>query len=236
MNYTTLHKINYGLYVVSAKKDNKFNGCIVNTVFQITAEPATIAVSVNKENLSNSYIAHANSFTISILAESAPMTLIGPFGFRCGTSVDKFKGINYKTGKNGIPYLTEHTVGYIEADVINSVDVGTHTLFIGKITDMDIIGDGNPMTYSYYHQIKGGKTPEKAATFIDPDKEEETDKNKVSEETDKAKYVCNVCGYVYDPEKGDPENGVPAGTPWENVPENWQCPLCGVGKDQFTKQ
>ena len=51
-----------------------------------------------------------------------------------------------------------------------------------------------------------------------------------------AKWVCNICGYIYDPEVGDPDNGVAAGTAWEDVPEDWVCPLCGVGKDQFSEQ
>jgi ferric-chelate reductase [NAD(P)H] len=170
LNFEVLHKINYGLYIVSSGQNEKFNGCIVNTVFQITSEPATIAVSVNKRNLTNEYMKNAGKFTVSILTESAPMTFIGPFGFRCGSDIDKFEKVKYKKAQNGIPYLEEYVCGYIEADIINSVDVGTHTLFIGKITNMDTVSSERPMTYAYYHEVKKGKTPEKAATFIKEEK------------------------------------------------------------------
>ncbi|MCK9223718.1 MAG: flavin reductase family protein [Candidatus Muirbacterium halophilum] len=170
MNFEALHKLNYGLYIVSSGKDNNYNGCIVNTVFQITSDPATIAVSVNKKNLTNKFMVDSGKFTVSILTESAPMTFIGPFGFRCGSEIDKFENVKYNKGKNSIPYLTEHVCGFIEADIVNSVDVGTHTLFIGQITNMDVISVDKPMTYAYYHEVKKGKTPEKAATFIKGEK------------------------------------------------------------------
>lgn len=221
-----LHKISYGLYIVSALKDGKKNGCIVNTVFQITSDPATVAVSVNKENLSNSFIKESGGFTISVLSEKTPMTFIGPFGFRCGADVDKFEGIEWKEGKNGLPIVTENCVAFFETKVRKTVDVGTHTLFIGEITDSGILSQEAPMTYAYYHKVKGGKTPEKAATFISGESKTESKS---------ASYRCKVCGYIYNPDKGDPENGVPAGTEWKDVPEDWVCPLCGAGKEEFEK-
>lgn len=48
------------------------------------------------------------------------------------------------------------------------------------------------------------------------------------------KYICDVCGYIYDPEKGDPSNGIAPGTPFEELPYNWKCPLCGIGKERFS--
>ena len=96
MNNRTLHKISYGLYIVSSKKGDKLNGQIANTVFQITSEPPTIAVSINKGNLTHDYIAQSGVFTVSILSEQAPMELIGKFGFKSGRDIDKFAGIDYK--------------------------------------------------------------------------------------------------------------------------------------------
>ncbi len=149
MNLNTLHKVSYGIYIVSSKMDGKFNGQIVNTVFQITSEPPTIAVSINKQNLTHQYIENCNVFTVSILAKDTPLKFIGLFGFKSGRDVDKFENINYKIGKTGVPIVTDNTIGYLEAEVINRLDAGTHTIFTGKVVDAEILKDGEPMTYAY---------------------------------------------------------------------------------------
>jgi len=235
MNNKTLHKIGYGMYVVSSKKDNKLNGQIANTVFQITSEPATIAVSINKANLTHEYITASKAFTVSILTQDAPMTFIGTFGFKSGRDIDKFKDIKHKAGITGAPIVMDNSIGYLEAEVINSVDVGTHTIFIGKVVDADIIGDKEPMTYAYYHQIKGGKSPKNAPTYL-PDGQagikEDTDKK---EPVASEKYKCTVCGYIYDPAKGDPDSGIKPGTLFKDIPDDWVCPTCGADKSVFEK-
>lgn len=228
MNQKALHKISYGLYVVSSKRNDKFNGQIANTVFQITSEPPTIAVSINKQNLTHGYIQESKVFTTSILSKETPMKFIGHFGFKSGRELDKFKDVNYKVGVTGAPVVLENIVGYLEAEVVDSLDAGTHTVFIGKVVDAEIIKDGEPMTYAYYHEIKKGTAPKTAPTYI---KEE----NK-KEESKMEKYECTVCGYVYDPEKGDPDSGIKPGTPFEELPDDWVCPVCGVGKDKFEKE
>jgi len=166
MNLKTLHKISYGLYVVSSKMDQKFNGQIANTVFQVTSEPPTIAVSINKENLTHEFIQRGKVFTASILAKETPMEFIGRFGFKSGKEVEKFKDVSHKAGITGAPIVLENTVGYLEAEVINSLDVGTHTLFIGKVVASEIIKDEEPLTYAYYHEVKRGTTPEAAPVYI----------------------------------------------------------------------
>jgi len=105
------------------------------------------------------------------------------------------------------------------------MNVGTHTFFVGKVVDSDIIKKDEPMTYAYYHRVKGGKTPVKAPTYIKEDREV----NGLD------KYVCKICGYIYDPDKGDPDNGIAPGTMFENLPDDWVCPICGATKDQFEK-
>jgi len=170
MNLKTLHKISYGLYVISSRTGEKFNGQIANTVFQITSEPPIIAVSINKQNLTHEYIRESKVFTVSILSKETPMKFIGHFGFRSGRELDKFKDVNYRVGATGAPIVMENTVGYLAAEIIDSLDVGTHTVFIGKIIDAEIIKEGEPMTYAYYHEVKRGKAPKTAPTYIKEEK------------------------------------------------------------------
>ena len=228
MNYKTLHKISYGLYVVSSKKENKFNGQIANTVFQVTSEPSTIAVSINKQNLTHQFIKETRKFAISILSRDTPMKFIGHFGFKSGREMDKFKDVNYKVGKTDVPIVLDNAVAYLAADVTKEVDVGIHTIFIGKVVEAEILKDEEPMTYAYYHEVKQGKVPKTAPTHIKegPKKEAES----------MVKYKCKVCGYVYDPERGDPDSGIKPGTPFEKLPEDWVCPICGAGKNDFEKE
>ncbi|MCD6385225.1 flavin reductase [Candidatus Sumerlaeota bacterium] len=175
MNLQTLHKIHYGVFIVSSRKGENLNGQIANTVFQISATPPTIAISINKENLTHQYIKESNVFSISILSTEAPMTFIGRFGFRSGRTTDKFKDVEYKVGTTGAPIVLEHSVGYIEAEVIGSLDVATHTVFVGKVVDAEILNEKEPMTYEYYHKIKRGLTPKSAPTYIEAKTKEPTE-------------------------------------------------------------
>lgn len=228
MNLKALQKISYGLYIISLKKGEKFNGQIANTVFQVTSQPPTIAVSICKQNLTCEFIQESNVFTVSILSKDTPMTFIGRFGFRCGRDFNKFEDMHYKVGITGAPIILENTLGYLECQVMSSLDVGTHIIFIGQVVDADIIKDEEPMTYAYYSEIKGGKSPKAAPTYI-----QEEYKKEVSA---MQKYKCTVCGYIYDPEKGDPDSGIKPGTPFEKLPDNWVCPVCGADKSLFEKE
>lgn len=167
MNPKALHKISYGLYVVSAHRDEAINGQIANTVFQITSQPATLAVSINKNNYTHECIETCGSFVVNVLNENTPMTFIGRFGFRCGRDIEKFDNIKYRLSHLGNPILEEHSIAYLEANVDKVIDVDTHRLFIGKVVDGDIISDGEPMTYAYYHLAKKGKSPKAAPTYIE---------------------------------------------------------------------
>jgi flavin reductase (DIM6/NTAB) family NADH-FMN oxidoreductase RutF/rubredoxin len=228
MNIKAVHKISYGMYVISSKRGEKLNGQIANTVFQITSDPPTLAVSINKQNLTHEYIKESKIFVASILSKEAPMTLIGHFGFKSGRELEKFKDKKYKIGITGAPILLENTVGYLECEIQSSTDVGTHTIFIGKIVDCEVLSEAEPMTYAYYHEIKGGKSPKTAPTYI---KEEKQKEGVMS-----GKYKCKVCGYIYDPEKGDPDSGIKPGTPFEKIPDDWVCPICGAPKSEFEKE
>lgn len=225
MNIKTLYKVSYGLYVVGSVKNEKYNGQIANTVFQITSEPPTIAVSINKSNLTHEFIKESKVFAVSILSKETPIRFIGHFGFKSGRDTDKFKDVKYKSGITGAPVVLEYTIAYLETEVTNMVDVGTHTIFIGKVVDAEILGTGEPMTYAYYHEVKKGKSPKTAPTYIKEENKKETKGVK--------KYRCKVCGYVYDPEKGDPDSGIVPGTPFDKLPDDWVCPICGAGKEEF---
>jgi len=227
MNPKVLYKLGYGLYVVCSRRGNKLNGQIANTVFQITSEPPTIAVSINKNNLTHEFIKESKVLTVSVLSRDTPLSFIGHFGFKSGRDIDKLKGINYKTGETQAPVVTDNVLAYLEARVIQEVDVGTHTIFIGELVDADVIKEGEPMTYAYYHQVKRGSTPRTAPSYIE-EKKEAVPKM--------VKYRCTVCGYIYDPELGDPDGGIKPGTPFEEIPDDWVCPVCGAAKSDFEKE
>ena len=154
------------MFIVSSSRDGALNGQIANTVFQITSEPVTLAISINSKNLTHEFILDSGVFGISILSEEAPLPFIGKFGFKSGRNEDKFKDVNYKVLPSGCPVVTDYSLAYIEAKVINCLDCLTHTLFLGEMTDSAMLKDGKPMTYDYYHQVKRGFTPPSAPTFI----------------------------------------------------------------------
>ena len=233
MNKSAFYKLSYGLYVITSGKEGRFNGQIANTVFQVTSVPPTVAVSINKQNFTHEHILTSRRFAVSILEEATPMTMIGQFGFKCGRDINKFEGIGTRVGKTGIPIVTDHAIAFIEAEVVGEMDCGTHTIFLGRVVECDVLGTAEPMTYAYYHAVKGGKAPKTAPTY----QEETPPKPAAAAPAAKAdRYVCTVCGYIYDPEKGDPEGNVKAGTRFEELPANWVCPVCGAGKDQFAKE
>ena len=228
LDLESLFKLSYPMCIVSSIKAARYNGCIINTVFQIVPEPPMVAVSVNRQCLTHEFITDSKIFTVSVLSEGTPMPFIGKFGFRTGWDIDKFEHIRYKIGQTGVPIVLDNTVAFIEAEVIESIDVETHTLFIAKIAACrSLDGQAEPMTYAYYRDIKHGRTPKTAATYIKikPNTKERIEKMK--------KYKCLMCGYIYDPAVGDPENDVEAGTAFEDLPDDWVCPECGAGKDEF---
>lgn len=229
MDPNVLHNIGYGMYVVASNKGDLSSGQIANTLFQITSQPVTVAVSINKENLTHEFIEKSSRFSASILSKDAPLNFIGRFGFKSGRDGDKFSGVKVKKLTSGCPVVLDYAIGYLEARVINKLDCGTHTLFIGEMTDSSILTTGTPMTYAYYHEVRRGTTPKTAPTFIKGE-------GMITGGTKMQKYRCEVCNYVYDPAVGDPDNGIQPGTAFESMPETWVCPICGAGKDQFVKE
>jgi len=226
VNLKALFYLSYGLYVVGSRKGDKLNGQIANTAFQVTSVPANFAVAINKQNYTHELISDSKALTISVLSQDTPLSFIGSFGFKSGREIDKLKGVNYKLGETQAPVILDHTLAYIEGKVVNQLDVGTHTLFIAQLVDSAIMRDGEPMIYAYYRNIKRGTTPKTAPSYIE---------EKKLEVITAPKYRCTVCGYIYDPEKGDPDGGIKPGTPFEEIPADWVCPVCGAAKSEFEK-
>jgi flavin reductase (DIM6/NTAB) family NADH-FMN oxidoreductase RutF len=232
MNLEAFFKVTYGLFVVSTKSDDKLYGYISNTVFQVTAEPARFAITCSKNNHTCGMILHSGVFAFSVLQQETRPDIIGTFGYRTGKDIDKFAKFNFMTGKTGSPVLLDDTVAWFECEVEQSIDAGSHYLFIGKVIDGDLINpSAEPLTYAYYREVKKGKAPKNAPTYIDPEKLKQQAEQVVWE-----KYYCTACGYVYDPAVGDPDHGVPAGTRFEDLPDDWVCPVCGTEKIDFAKK
>jgi flavin reductase (DIM6/NTAB) family NADH-FMN oxidoreductase RutF/rubredoxin len=227
MDSKVFQKLGYGLYVVSSKKGDKINAQIANTVFQLTSEPAVLGIGLNKNNLTHEYVSASGVAVVSILGQRTGMDLIGRFGFKSGRDADKFAGASYKPAPAGAPVITDPAVvGWIEMKVTQSIPLSTHTLFICEATNGEILTQDALLTYADYHRMKSGGASAPAKPAARP----------AEQPSGGGIYVCGVCGYQYDPALGDPDRGIPPGTPFEQLPENWNCPLCGVGKDQFQQE
>lgn len=164
MNNKVFHNLTYGVYIVSCFDGQKYTGCTVNSIMQVTSDPAIIALSVNKENYTHSCIENNKKIAVSILAENSNPLSIGTFGFRSGRDCNKFSVINYSLIDN-LPVVKD-ACAYLICEIINKVETQTHSIFLAKVIDGDILNDEKPMTYSYYHNVIKGKTPKSAPTFI----------------------------------------------------------------------
>ncbi len=234
MDITPLFTITYGLYVVGSRSGDKLNGQISNTVFQVTADPVKVAVSISKAELTHELISKTGKCCIGVLSEEADMTFIGNFGFKSGRDVNKFAAIPYTLAPSGCPMPDVNILAYIDLEICSSIDVDTHTVFVGEVTDCGITDEGTPMSYAYYREVLCGKTPPTAPSYKLESRNLEIEQEQ-KEESAMKKYVCNICGYVYDPEKGDPDGGIEPGTAFEDIPDDWVCPVCGIAKEMFEK-
>ena len=225
-----LDRLTYGLYVVTSRLDGKMNGQISDALMQVTAVPPKVAVSLCKKELTHDYVDRSGVLAVSVLAQSTPMPFIGLFGFRSGRDVDKLAHVSHRIGTSGCPLVLENATAVFEGRVIERVDLDTHTIFIADVTQAEVIRREPPLTYAYYTRHMRGKVPANAPTYHGETEAVAYDGDVADAKT----YVCDVCGYVYDPSKGDPDHGVPAGTSFDELPDDWVCPVCGVGKDRFS--
>jgi len=165
LDFRVFRDLSYGLYIVSSKKGEHINGQIVNTVIQVTSDPPRVAVIINKKNLTHEFIADSRVFAAMVLDENVRMVFLGPFGFRSGRDINKFEKAAYKIGDTGSPILMENTLSMIEAEVMDDIDLGTHTIFVGNVVNSEVLNSGTPLTYRYYHEHLKGKTPPNAPSF-----------------------------------------------------------------------
>ncbi len=165
-----LFKIQYGLYIVTSKVDSKLNGQIATTVMQVTDTPIKIMVGLSKNTLTHSMVKESGVFGVTELTQDTPMTFIGEFGYKSGRDVDKFVDTNYEQNMTGVPLVLDNAVMVLEAKVIQSLDIKTHTLFVGELQSNRMVQNGEAMTYEYYHTVLRGISPENAPTHIKPKK------------------------------------------------------------------
>lgn len=166
MNNNIFTKLSYGMYIVSTMDDGRATGCVANSAMQITSSPATIAISINHNNYTNKCIKECGKFGISILSEDIDPLLIGTFGFKSGKDTHKFMGVDFKIVED-IPVI-KNTCGYVVCEVIDKMETETHTVFLGKVLDGEVLNvNKNPMTYAYYHQVIKGTSPKNAPTYIE---------------------------------------------------------------------
>jgi rubredoxin len=185
-------------------------------------------VNISKKNLTHDHILKSRVFSISILRKDTPLKFIGKWGFRSGRDIDKFADTNYKFAVTGAPIVLDHTIGYMDLQLVSHLELSTHTIFVGEVVESEIINDGEPLTYNYYRDTKGGQSSKNAPTYSGwADKPKKVDQ-------DRARWVCNKCGYVYDPLAGDNDNNIPPYTPYSKLPDTWVCPLCKAGKNEFS--
>ncbi|MBR3328429.1 MAG: flavin reductase [Atopobiaceae bacterium] len=166
MDVRALYKFQSGLYVVSAKAGDEVGACIINTGLQLTSEPLKVEVVVNKQNHTESVIEKAGHFALTVVTESANMMYVGRFGFRTSLDYDKFDGIEHQDTILGDPYTPENAACVLACEVVGTLDVGTHVIFVGEVKDAHVLSDDTPMTYNYYHTVLKGKTPPKASSFV----------------------------------------------------------------------
>jgi len=235
MDAAALFKITYGLYTICSKTDEKQNGFIGNTVMQITSEPKQILVASNKNNFTSELIAASKKLTVSVLSIHTPMDFISRFGYHSGRDTDKLSGCNVFYANENQPVVLDNAIAWFSCEVTETIDAGTHNLFVCSVLDAAITdAETAPMTYDYFHKVLKGKSPKNAPTYQNnnninqPIKKEEIMNQDI--------YVCDVCGYEYDPAQGDPDNGVAPGTSFEAIPNDWTCPICGVDKSNFSKK
>ena len=180
MDVLALNKISYGLFVLTAWEGEKINGCIVNTVMQVTVSPNAVAVAINKDNLTCEMVKNTKEFTVSVLSEKATFDIFKRFGLQSGRDVDKFKDIVCPKDDRGVPYLQWGACAMFSCKIVDTVELGSHTLFIGEVLDAKVLSDEQPITYADYQKD------------IKPKPEKKNEDRKV------VAWKCKICGYIYE--------------------------------------
>ena len=207
MNPSAMYQLSYGLFVLTARQDGFDNGCVVNTVQQVTSSPNRIVVAVNKQNRTHDMIAATGAFNVSILSTDAPFDLFRHFGFQSGHTVDKITPWpDCRRSENGLVYLGRYANAFLSARVVQQIDLGTHTLFLADVTDGEVLSREAPVTYAYYHANIKPQAPKPSAP------------PEAGAERKVKGWRCRICGYVYD---------------GEALPKDFVCPICKHGAEDF---
>ena len=205
MDKKALQQLSYGVFVLSAVVGEKKSACVINTVMQLSSEPVLVSAAVSKNNYTHEILLAGKKCAISILSEESSMETIRHFGFQSGADVDKFKDYPYQSAKNGVPYIIDKTAAYLAGTVKEILDLGTHTLFVIKVEEAEVLSAEMPMSYAYYHQVKKGTSPKNAPTF----------NHDLS-----GAWRCGVCGYSAE---------------MEELPIDFVCPVCKQPREVFEK-
>lgn len=245
---SAFRRLSYGLYLVTAlTKDGTKVGCVANTFQQVASNPPMASVSLNKENATTRAILETGKFAVSVLDQSATMELIGLFGFKTSAEVNKFQDVEHGLCASDAPVVLESCAATFAVEVRDRIDVGTHYLFVGPVTEANTTSSEPPMTYAYYHEVLRGKTPPKAASYVEGDsaaaesaasgltdsaaasdgQADEADKTATgvpapdsAEPAPQYGWRCTLCGHI---EMVD------------ELPDDFICPICGAGKDLFER-
>lgn len=212
------YRLSYGLYIITSEHDGAKAGCVCNTFQQVTSEPLQVSVALNKGNVTTDVIRAAKRFCVSVLSQDAPMELIGTFGFHSSADTDKFADCGWRSDAAGIPYVTDQADARFSAKVVEEVDLGSHILFIAEVDEAEPLEAGDPMTYAYYHLVKGGKTPPKASSYLGADDQQPAAAPAAG--STRTAWRCTICGHI---EYVD------------ELPDDFECPICGMGKEVFEK-
>ncbi len=207
-NAKITRKITQGVYVLTTQG----GGCVVDAVSRASAgEQPLITVAVAKTNHSHKLLAQNEKFALSVLGEQAAPEIIETFGFKCSKDCDKFANVATEE-VDGVPVIKD-SLGYMVCEKVDAIDMETHTLYVGRMVEGDVLEDAKPMSYAYYQEHK--------AALAHANGSKDDDLTKKTTEQGKTAWVCTVCGYVY---YGD------------EVPDDYKCPLCGLGKKYFKKK
>ncbi len=222
MKPQVLRDLSYGMYAIGVKDEKKPSACIVNTVMQISkATPSAspmVALSMNKDNYSCRCIEKNGVFTISVLSEQTPASVIGALGLVSGAHTDKLSNVRHKVLIEGVPVIKENTCSWFLCEVREKLECAGQVIFAAEVVAGSDFSLGTPMTYEYYLEHCKGSSPQNSPTYLPP----ENTFDKSSGES----FVCSVCGYVY----SDPDFG------FEELPADWTCPVCKMPKKAFVRR
>jgi len=243
MDAKTMFQLSYGLYIIGARDGERNVGCVVNALTQATSSPITLTVCINKDNDTNACIKRSGAFSVSILSEKTNAATLGLFGFHSSQTRDKFAEVPFAATPTGLPYLTQGVTGRLQCRVIDALDNFSHTIFIARVEDAEILSREPPMTYAYYHNVIKGKTPPRASSFVREASGvvdgtagfasevssvvgEAPSNDSTGPDIPAQAMVCDLCGYRY---PGSAEE-------FSKLPDIYVCPICGAAKSKFSLQ